>query len=87
MCLNFSHKGIYIFIYSNSKIICHFRLTNNLAASLVTVALFSLSQLTWSWSVTAEVFGLNNFFIALLLYLTVLFEETDCPNIKIRVSE
>ena len=50
------------------------------------MALFSLSQLAWSWSVTAEVFGLNNFFIALLIYLTVLFEETDCPNIKLRVS-
>ena len=62
------------------------RLTNNLASSLLTVALFSLSQLAWSWSVTAEVFGLNNFLIALLIYLTVLFEETDCPNIKLRVS-
>ena len=62
------------------------RFTGNLGCSLVTVALFNLNQLAWSWSVTAEVFGLNNLFVALLMYLMVLFEETDCPNIKMRVS-
>ncbi|KAI0234820.1 Transmembrane protein 260 [Lamellibrachia satsuma] len=52
------------------------RLTNGcLASSLLTTSLFALSKLTWTWSVTAEVFGLNNLFVAVLMLLVVLFES------------
>ncbi len=65
----------------------HYRLTGSVACSLVSVVLFNLNQLTWTWSVTAEVFGLNNLFVTLLLFLLTKFEQTDCPNVKIRVSK
>ncbi len=65
----------------------HCRLTGSVACSLVSVVLFNLNQLTWTWSVTAEVFGLNNLFVTLLLFLLTKFEQTDCPNVKIRVRK
>ena len=54
-----------------------FRLTDGcVASSLLTTGLFAISKLTWTWSVSAEVFGLNNLFVAVLMFLAVLFEST-----------
>jgi Protein of unknown function (DUF2723) len=52
------------------------------------IGLFSLCRLTWTWSVSAEVFGLNNLFIALLMILTVDMDITDKaqPTKIVRVS-
>ncbi|XP_034531012.1 transmembrane protein 260 [Notolabrus celidotus] len=36
--------------------------------------LFAVSRLSWQWSVVAEVFTLNNFFVGLLFFLTVSFQ-------------
>ena len=47
-----------------------------MASSLLTTGLFALSRLTWTWSVSAEVFGLNNLFVAVLMLLAILFEST-----------
>ena len=53
------------------------RLTDGwVASSLLTTGLFALSKLTWTWSVSAEVFGLNNLFVAVLMLLAILFEST-----------
>jgi Protein of unknown function (DUF2723) len=41
------------------------------------VGLFSLCRLTWTWSVSSEVFGMNNMFIALLMVLAVDLDLTD----------
>jgi len=42
-------------------------LTGCVGSSLLAVGVFSFNKLTWSWSVSAEVFGLNNLFAALLM--------------------
>ncbi|XP_041668780.1 transmembrane protein 260 isoform X3 [Cheilinus undulatus] len=34
---------------------------------------FAISRLSWQWSMVAEVFSLNNFFVGLLFFLTVSF--------------
>jgi len=43
------------------------RLTGCVGSSLLAVGIFAFNKLTWSWSVSAEVFGLNNLFAALLM--------------------
>ncbi|XP_013409031.2 transmembrane protein 260-like, partial [Lingula anatina] len=53
-----------------------FRLTRSHPAAILSAGLFALSPLTWSWATTAEVFSLNNFFIALLMLLSVQFEQS-----------
>jgi hypothetical protein len=52
------------------------------------IGLFSLCRLTWTWSVSAEVFGLNNLFIALLMILTVNMDSIDKaqPSKVVQVS-
>lgn len=50
------------------------RLTRCVGSSLMAVGLFSVSKLTWTWSVSAEVFGLNNCFVGLLMVLAVDFD-------------
>ncbi|KAK2182241.1 hypothetical protein NP493_359g00020 [Ridgeia piscesae] len=65
--------------------LCVLRLTSGcIASSLLTTGLFALSRLTWTWSVTAEVFGLNNLFVAVLMLLVVLFESSlhDTDNMS-----
>ena len=43
------------------------RLTGCVGSSLLAVGVFALNKLTWNWSISAEVFGLNNLFAALLM--------------------
>ena len=38
-----------------------------MGSSLLAVGVFAFNKLTWTWSVSAEVFGLNNLFAALLM--------------------
>jgi len=51
------------------------RWSGNLWAALVSASLFAFSPHVWPHAVTAEVFALNNLFIAGLVYLTVRFAE------------
>ena len=51
-------------------------LTHDRSAALLSVALFSFSRLTWMYSITAEVFSLNNFFVALLILTLMFFYRT-----------
>uniref|UniRef100_A0A6J0UBY9 Protein O-mannosyl-transferase TMEM260 isoform X1 n=1 Tax=Pogona vitticeps TaxID=103695 RepID=A0A6J0UBY9_9SAUR len=51
------------------------RLSGTHAAGVFAVGMFSFSRLTWQWSITAEVFSLNNLFVGLLMALCVRFEE------------
>eukprot|EP00040_Diaphanoeca_grandis_P019148 m.100896 g.100896 ORF g.100896 m.100896 type:complete len:653 (+) comp27284_c0_seq1:96-2054(+) len=48
-------------------------LTGSLSAGVVSVALFSFSRLQWLYSVTGEVFALNNLFTAVLVYQSIKF--------------
>ena len=43
------------------------RLTGCVGSSLLAVGIFAFNKLTWNWSVSAEVFGLNNLFAAMLM--------------------
>ncbi|XP_061468459.1 protein O-mannosyl-transferase TMEM260 isoform X3 [Rhineura floridana] len=52
-----------------------FRLSGKHAAGIFAVGMFSFSRLTWQWSITAEVFSLNNLFVGLLMALSVRFQE------------
>ncbi|XP_075470877.1 protein O-mannosyl-transferase TMEM260 isoform X3 [Ascaphus truei] len=51
------------------------RLSGSYAAGILASGLFSFSRLTWQWSIAAEVFSLNNLFVALLMALVVQYEE------------
>lgn len=51
------------------------RITGSMAAGLLGAGMFSFSRLTWTWSVTAEVFALNNLLVALLLVVAVYFNQ------------
>lgn len=44
---------------------------------MIASMLFAFSPLIWEYSITAEVFALNNFFCALLLYLTLSIWQTQ----------
>ena len=52
------------------------RWSRNFWAGISAAGLFAFSSLTWRWSVAAEVFALNNFFIAFLLYLSVRYWQS-----------
>ncbi|KAJ8309177.1 hypothetical protein KUTeg_014051 [Tegillarca granosa] len=51
------------------------RLTDSLPCAVFAVGIWSWSRLTWIWSITAEVFAVNNLFVALLMFLGVYFED------------
>jgi hypothetical protein len=57
-----------------------FRLTRNQWASLIAMGLFAFSPLIWRYSLVAEVFALNNFFLAGFLYFFVRFLEDPSPR-------
>jgi hypothetical protein len=47
--------------------------------------MFAWSSLTWRWSVTAEVFALNNLLVAVLLLVVVGFNKAPAqhkPKVK-----
>src|SRR5215212_6548685 len=52
------------------------RLTRHLVASFVAALLFGLSRDFWSQAVIAEVYTLNAFFVALVIFLLLLWRET-----------
>ncbi|XP_067936270.1 protein O-mannosyl-transferase TMEM260-like [Watersipora subatra] len=49
-------------------------LTGSFTMSALATIIFSLSPLTWTWAVTAEVFALNNLFTTLLILVLHQFE-------------
>ncbi|XP_076464917.1 protein O-mannosyl-transferase TMEM260-like [Babylonia areolata] len=60
-------------------------LTNSMAAGWMAAGLFSFSRLTWAWSVTAEVFALNNLLLAALVLTAVVFSRCS-PDRAAQVS-
>nr|DBA14368.1 TPA: hypothetical protein GDO54_005350 [Pyxicephalus adspersus] len=63
-----------------------FRLSGSYAAGILAAGLYSFSRLTWQWSIAAEVFSLNNLFVALLIALTVEFEKAKTARDRSKVS-
>ena len=51
------------------------------AGALLSMGLFSFSPLNWQYAVTAEVFPLNTFFMALLVFLVVRFQHDRSEHI------
>eukprot|EP00606_Chrysophyceae_sp_TOSAG23-5_P000375 GSChrysophyteH2.ASY1.ANO1.179.1 assembled CDS len=51
--------------------------------SVLAMGLFAFSPLIWQYAVTAEVFPLNTFFAALILFLVLLFAKTGNFNIAL----
>lgn len=51
------------------------RITKKNAAGFLSAALFAFSPLIWRYAVIAEVFALNNLFVAVLFYLALCFWE------------
>lgn len=49
-----------------------------LGGSFLAMGLFSFSPLIWQYAVTAEVFPMNTFFAALIVYLVLSFSRTHC---------
>lgn len=62
------------------------RLSGSQAAGVFAVGMFSFSRLTWQWSITAEVFSLNNLFVGLLMALSVQFEEATTAKERSKVA-
>ncbi|XP_018417899.1 PREDICTED: transmembrane protein 260 [Nanorana parkeri] len=63
-----------------------FRLSGSYAAGILAAGLYSFSRLTWQWSIAAEVFSLNNLFVALLITLTVEFKKAKTAKDRSKVS-
>ncbi|XP_058018975.1 transmembrane protein 260 isoform X2 [Ahaetulla prasina] len=63
------------------------RLSGSQAAGVFAVGMFSFSRLTWQWSITAEVFSLNNLFVGLLMALSVLFEEATTAKERSKICK
>eukprot|EP00075_Anas_platyrhynchos_P024461 XP_027313714.1 transmembrane protein 260 [Anas platyrhynchos] len=62
------------------------RLSGSYAGGILAAGVFSFSRLTWQWSITAEVFSLNNLFVGLLMALTVHFEEASTAKERSKIS-
>ncbi|OWF45611.1 transmembrane protein 260-like [Mizuhopecten yessoensis] len=52
------------------------RLTRRPSAAVLAVGIWGWCKLTWAWSITAEVFALNNMFVALLMLVALQFEDS-----------
>ncbi|XP_026525992.1 transmembrane protein 260 isoform X1 [Notechis scutatus] len=63
------------------------RLSGSQAAGIFAVGMFSFSRLTWQWSITAEVFSLNNLFVGLLMALSVQFEEATTAKERSKICK
>ncbi|XP_060074677.1 transmembrane protein 260-like [Ylistrum balloti] len=61
------------------------RLTSRPSAAVLAVGMWGWCKLTWAWSITAEVFALNNMFVALLMFIALQFEDADNEK-KIKMS-
>ncbi|KAM6462537.1 protein O-mannosyl-transferase TMEM260 isoform 2-T2 [Liasis olivaceus] len=64
-----------------------FGLSGSQAAGVFAVGMFSFSRLTWQWSITAEVFSLNNLFVGLLMALSVRFEEATTAKERSKICK
>ncbi|KAM9147855.1 protein O-mannosyl-transferase TMEM260 isoform 2-T2 [Pangshura tecta] len=64
-----------------------FRLSGSYAGGILAAGVFSFSRLTWQWSISAEVFSLNNLFVGLLMALTVHFEEAATAKERSKISK
>ncbi|NXQ73428.1 TM260 protein, partial [Quiscalus mexicanus] len=64
-----------------------FRLSGSYAGGILAAGVFSFSRLTWQWSITAEVFSLNNLFVGLLMALTAHFEEASTAKERSKISK
>ncbi|MBZ3877700.1 Transmembrane protein 260 [Sciurus carolinensis] len=64
-----------------------FRLSGSYAGGILAAGVFSFSRLTWQWSITAEVFSLNNLFVGLLMALTVHFEEAATAKERSKIAK
>jgi len=51
-----------------------YRMTSNPGAGVLSAGMFAFSRLTWTWSVSAEVFALNNLLISALIFTAVTFD-------------
>ena len=82
ICLYYRlHKIKYILeLTSYELFLCYFRITGCIGSSFLAIGLFSINKLTWTWSVSAEVFSLNNLLVAALMLTAVLFEADDEPR-------
>ncbi|NXX96244.1 TM260 protein, partial [Centropus bengalensis] len=63
------------------------RLSGSYAGGILAAGVFSFSRLTWQWSITAEVFSLNNLFVGLLMSLTAHFEEASTAKARSKISK
>eukprot|EP00039_Didymoeca_costata_P011170 m.155089 g.155089 ORF g.155089 m.155089 type:complete len:707 (-) comp15087_c0_seq2:60-2180(-) len=50
-------------------------LTGSIPAAIVSVSLYSFARLQWLYNITGEVFALNNFLVALLVYQFIRFHR------------
>ncbi|XP_045436255.1 transmembrane protein 260 isoform X4 [Pipistrellus kuhlii] len=64
-----------------------FRLSGSHAGGILAAGVFSFSRLTWQWSISAEVFSLNNLFVGLLMALTVHFEEAATAKERSKIAK
>ena len=62
-----------------------YRVTKSKGSAIIGISFWCFSKLTWTWSITAEVFGMNNLFVAMVMYLMVCFQDADETD-KTKVS-
>ncbi|XP_025106070.1 transmembrane protein 260-like isoform X3 [Pomacea canaliculata] len=61
-------------------------MTGCLAPGLLAAGMFGFSRLTWSWSVRAEVFALNNLLLGMLLLVAVQFNFSSLKD-RVKISK
>ena len=62
------------------------RLTGCLGTSVLACGLWGFCKLSWYWAVTAEVFSLNNLFVALLLLLACHYDSLTDTEKLVKVN-
>ncbi|XP_063295510.1 protein O-mannosyl-transferase TMEM260 [Pelobates fuscus] len=78
--------GLFGAIASSLLFYATFRLSGSYSSGILASGIFSFSRLTWQWSIAAEVFSLNNLFVALLMALTVEFEKATSARERSKIS-
>ena len=58
-----------------------FKLTKDEIVSIFSTVFLAFVSIYWEYSIVAEVFSLNNFFVCLLVYILIILEETKKENL------
>eukprot|EP00501_MAST-03F_sp_TOSAG23-6_P002549 GSMAST32.ASY1.ANO1.2688.1 assembled CDS len=80
-CCFASLAGVFVFL--SVDLLTRDTRRGNIVVAALAGILYSISPLVWLYAISSEVFAMNNFFAALIVYLTCLFSKKNDPNVAI----